>query len=67
MISRQGRIEKAVEAHRGAVLSARWSFDGSAVITGRKDLNTVACGCTCDHMVETIIREVHPWVEKFKG
>lgn len=34
LISRNGRIEKSVEAHRGAVLSGRWSFDGSAMVTG---------------------------------
>ena len=36
LISRNGRIEKSVEAHRGAVLSGRWSFDGSAMVTGLK-------------------------------
>ena len=34
MISRGGRVEKSVEAHRGAVLSGRWSHDGSALVTG---------------------------------
>ena len=38
MISRNGRIEKSVEAHRGAVLSGRWSLDGSAMVTGLKGL-----------------------------
>ena len=36
LISRNGRIEKSVEAHRGAVLSGRWSFDGSAMVTGNR-------------------------------
>lgn len=34
LISRNGRVEKSVEAHRGAVLSGRWSHDGSAMVTG---------------------------------
>lgn len=37
LISRNGRIEKSVEAHRGAVLSGRWSFDGSAMVTVGED------------------------------
>ena len=37
MISWNGRIEKSVEAHRGAVLSGRWSFDGSAMVTGEEE------------------------------
>ena len=34
LISRNGRVEKNVDAHRGAVLAARWSLDGSALVTG---------------------------------
>lgn len=34
LVSRSGRIEKSVEAHRGAVLCIRWSFDGNALVTG---------------------------------
>ena len=37
LISRAGRVEKSVEAHRGAVLSVRWSYDGSALITSGED------------------------------
>lgn len=37
LISRNGRIEKSVEAHRGAVLSGRWSLDGSAMVTVGED------------------------------
>ena len=33
LVSRLGRVEKAVEAHKGAVLGARWSSDGSALLT----------------------------------
>lgn len=29
-----GRIEKSVEAHKGAVLAGRWNYDGTALITG---------------------------------
>lgn len=34
IINRTGRIEKSVEAHRGAVLAGRWSHDGTAFVTG---------------------------------
>ena len=43
MISRNGRIEKSVDAHRGAVLSGRWSFDGSAMVTGVNGLSCLTC------------------------
>lgn len=33
-MSRSGRVEKSVEAHRGAVLAGRWNHDGTALITG---------------------------------
>ena len=36
-ISRNGRIEKTVEAHTGAVLAVRWSYDGSALATAGED------------------------------
>ena len=48
MISRNGRIEKSVEAHRGAVLSGRWSLDGSAMVTGLRGLPYLSkpfCSC----------------------
>ncbi len=32
----KGRVEKIVEAHKGAVLAVRWSPDGSAFATGKK-------------------------------
>ncbi|VIO89049.1 Uncharacterized protein BM_BM3921 [Brugia malayi] len=35
--NRNGRIEKAVEAHKGAVLSGRWSHDGSTFATCGED------------------------------
>ncbi|XP_047130740.2 intraflagellar transport protein 80 homolog isoform X1 [Hydra vulgaris] len=36
-ISKSGRIEKTVDAHRGALLSCRWNYDGNAIITGGED------------------------------
>ena len=32
-ISKNGRVEKTVEGHRGAILSGRWSYDGNALLT----------------------------------
>eukprot|EP00126_Sphaerothecum_destruens_P002345 Sdes_comp15780_c0_seq1m4841 len=37
LLSRVGRIEKTVEAHRGSVLSVKWSGDGSAILTAGED------------------------------
>lgn len=37
LISKIGRIEKSVEAHKGAVLAGRWNYDGTALITGKDD------------------------------
>ncbi|XP_065841132.1 intraflagellar transport protein 80 homolog [Oscarella lobularis] len=37
LISKSGRVEKSVEAHRGAVLMARWSHDGTALVTVGED------------------------------
>ncbi|XP_059177555.1 intraflagellar transport protein 80 homolog [Physella acuta] len=37
LISRSGRLEKSVEAHKGAVLCGRWSPDGTALVTGGED------------------------------
>lgn len=38
LVSKNGRIEKSVEAHKGAVLAGRWNFDGTALITGKKKI-----------------------------
>ncbi|VDM93081.1 unnamed protein product, partial [Litomosoides sigmodontis] len=35
--NRNGRIEKVVEAHQGAILSGRWSHDGSTFVTCGED------------------------------
>lgn len=32
-MNKVGRIEKTVEAHRGAVLGLKWSFDGNSFAT----------------------------------
>ncbi|XP_067307985.1 intraflagellar transport protein 80 homolog [Pseudorasbora parva] len=37
LVSKSGRIEKSVEAHRGAVLAERWNHDGTALITAGED------------------------------
>lgn len=37
LISRSGRVEKSIDAHKGAVLSGRWSWDGSALVTAGED------------------------------
>ncbi|TRY89075.1 hypothetical protein DNTS_009800 [Danionella cerebrum] len=37
LVSKSGRIEKSVEAHRGAVLAGRWNHDGTALITAGED------------------------------
>lgn len=38
LLSKMGRTEKSVEAHRGAVLAGRWNYDGTALITGQSKL-----------------------------
>eukprot|EP00927_Polykrikos_kofoidii_P055816 TRINITY_DN50010_c0_g1_i1.p1 TRINITY_DN50010_c0_g1~~TRINITY_DN50010_c0_g1_i1.p1 ORF type:complete len:794 (-),score=146.49 TRINITY_DN50010_c0_g1_i1:74-2152(-) len=37
LMSDTGREEKKVEAHRGAVISLKWGFDGSALATAGED------------------------------
>lgn len=37
IMNRNGRIEKTVEAHKGAVLVGRWSYDGAGLLTGTKE------------------------------
>lgn len=37
IINRSGRVEKSTEAHKGAVLSGRWSYDGTALATAGED------------------------------
>lgn len=37
LMSENGREEKKVDAHRGALISLKWSFDGSAIATSGED------------------------------
>lgn len=37
LISENGREEKKVDAHRGALIALKWSFDGSAIATAGED------------------------------
>ncbi|XP_071453999.1 intraflagellar transport protein 80 homolog [Hetaerina americana] len=37
LIGKNGRIEKSVEAHKGAVLVGRWNNDGSSFLTGGEE------------------------------
>ncbi|CAB0003037.1 unnamed protein product [Nesidiocoris tenuis] len=37
LLGKSGRIEKSVEAHKGAVLVAQWAFDGASFLTCGED------------------------------
>uniref|UniRef100_A0A8C5PNY8 Intraflagellar transport protein 80 homolog n=1 Tax=Leptobrachium leishanense TaxID=445787 RepID=A0A8C5PNY8_9ANUR len=37
LISKFGRVEKSVEAHSGAVITGRWNYDGTALLTVGED------------------------------
>lgn len=37
IINRSGRIERTVEAHKGAILVGQWSTDGVGLMTGGED------------------------------
>ncbi|XP_023711172.2 intraflagellar transport protein 80 homolog isoform X2 [Cryptotermes secundus] len=37
LISKNGRIEKSVDAHQGAALTGRWSYDGAGLLTAGED------------------------------
>lgn len=37
LVSQGGRIEKTVDAHKGAVLTGKWSHDASALVTSGED------------------------------
>lgn len=45
LASKAGRIEKSVEAHKGAVLAGRWNFDGTALVTGKDDGSDIPYDC----------------------
>ena len=38
LVTKKGRIEKTVAAHEGAMTSLRWNHDGSALVTGNREL-----------------------------
>jgi hypothetical protein len=33
-MSKGGKIEKSVDAHKGAVICTKWSYDGTMIATG---------------------------------
>ncbi len=37
IMSKNGKIEKSVEAHKGACICVKWSYDGSMLVTGGED------------------------------
>ncbi len=37
LVGKSSRMEKSVEAHRGACLSGRWSHEGAGIATGGED------------------------------
>ncbi|XP_044766624.1 intraflagellar transport protein 80 homolog [Coccinella septempunctata] len=37
ILNRNGRIERSIEAHKGAILVGQWSNDGSGLLTGGED------------------------------
>ncbi|XP_017775258.1 PREDICTED: intraflagellar transport protein 80 homolog [Nicrophorus vespilloides] len=37
VMNRSGRIERSVEAHKGAILVGQWSNDGASLLTGGED------------------------------
>ncbi|KAL0124330.1 hypothetical protein PUN28_006277 [Cardiocondyla obscurior] len=37
LINKNGRIEKSIDAHKGATIVGRWSTDGSALLTAGED------------------------------
>ena len=59
MMNKVGRVEKTVEAHKGAVLSARWSSDGSALLTGENLRSFIRITKVIDHFRE----EMHRWIQ----
>ena len=56
LVSSLGRVEKAVEAHKGAMLGALWSHEGTALLTsiysetsdkGPSEIGTTSTKDTC--------------------
>ena len=48
IIGKNGRIEKSIEAHRGAVLVGKWSTDGSSLLTGMEIMSTSGSSTSCE-------------------
>lgn len=40
LVNKNGRIEKSIEAHKGAVTIGKWSTDGSVLFTGNNTIYT---------------------------
>ncbi len=38
-MSKNGKIEKTVDAHKGAVICCRWSYDGTMLVTGTNKID----------------------------
>ena len=55
LVSRLGRVEKAVDAHRGAVLGAHWSKDGTALMTRMYIMNMY-------YLHTAIVNNVWPYI-----
>jgi hypothetical protein len=34
LMSKGGKVEKAIDAHKGAVIACRWSYDGTMIASG---------------------------------
>lgn len=34
-LNKNGRFDRSIEAHQGAVLVALWSYDGAGLLTGK--------------------------------
>jgi len=41
LVNKNGRIEKSIEAHKGATTVGRWNTDGSALLTGTARYNII--------------------------
>ncbi|XP_015608210.1 intraflagellar transport protein 80 homolog [Cephus cinctus] len=59
LVNKTGRIEKAVEAHKGATLCGKWSHDGSALLTSGED-GLVKIWSRSGMLRSTVLRGNHP-------
>lgn len=58
LASKAGRIEKSVEAHKGAVLAGRWNLDGTALVTGKEDGGQTFYSKTLSFLLDSPCSEV---------